>query len=75
VGAIAGAGLVAALTPAKYKFGMGDGGPGCFDRLAASQDITKSQIFGWEVSRTARVGQGVNLRQVLLLGCVFGSAS
>jgi hypothetical protein len=48
VGAIAGAGLVAALTPKTIFAGMGDGGPGCFDRLAASGDITKAQVFGCE---------------------------
>jgi hypothetical protein len=50
LGAIAGAGLVVALTPANVYAGMGDGGPGCFDGKAASSEITKAQVFGWEVS-------------------------
>lgn len=49
---MAGAGLVAALTPKNVYVGMGDGAPGCFDGKAASTDITKSQVFGWEVGQT-----------------------
>jgi hypothetical protein len=50
LGAMAGAGLVVALTPATVYAGMGDGAPGCFDGKAASSEITKAQVFGWEVS-------------------------
>jgi hypothetical protein len=52
VGAIFGSLLVNALTPFTTIFiGMGDGGPGCFDSKSISHDITKAQLFGWEVSR------------------------
>jgi hypothetical protein len=51
VGAICGSLLVNALTPFTTIFiGMGDGGPGCFDSKSFSPDITKAQLFGWEVS-------------------------
>jgi hypothetical protein len=51
LGAISGAALVAALTPADVYVSMGDGGPGCFDvKGAVNSNITKSQVFGWEVS-------------------------
>lgn len=54
---MAGAGLVAALTPPTVYVGMGDGGPGCFDGKTASSDITKAQVFGWEVSAQLIHGQ------------------
>jgi hypothetical protein len=51
LGAISGAALVAALTPSDVYVGMGDGAPGCFDvKGAVNGNITKSQVFGWEVS-------------------------
>lgn len=51
VGAIFGALLTAALLPGKYV-GMGDGGPGCFDNTVIPPELTKSQLFGWEVVMT-----------------------
>jgi len=51
LGAMCGSALVAALTPSDIYVGMGDGAPGCFDAKTASSEITKSQVFGWEVSR------------------------
>jgi len=50
VGAICGSLLVNSLTPYDTIYvGMGDGGPGCFDQKSINHDISKSQIFGWEV--------------------------
>lgn len=50
LGAMCASALVAALTPSDVYVGMGDGAPGCFDAKTASSEITKSQVFGWEVS-------------------------
>lgn len=51
VGAICGSLLVNALTPYDTIYvGMGDGGPGCFDQQSINHSISKSQLFGWEVS-------------------------
>lgn len=53
VGAICGSLLVNSLTPYDTIYvGMGDGGPGCFDQKSINHDISKSQIFGWEVVMT-----------------------
>jgi glycerol uptake facilitator-like aquaporin len=53
VGAICGSLLVNALTPFDKIFvGMGDGGPGCFDSTSMSHEISKRQLFGWEVIMT-----------------------
>jgi len=51
IGAIFGSLLAAGLLPGKYV-GMGNGGPGCFDDTTISPDITRSQLFGWEVMMT-----------------------
>lgn len=52
LGAIFGALVTAALVPGA-SVGMGDGGPGCFDRSGAvSPEITNGQLFGWEVVMT-----------------------
>lgn len=48
-GSIFGSLMAAALLPGKYV-GMGNGGPGCFDETTTHPDITRSQLFGWEVS-------------------------
>ena len=51
MGAIFGSLLVNALTPFDtVNIGMGDGGPGCFDDTSIDHKISKSQVFGWEVS-------------------------
>jgi glycerol uptake facilitator-like aquaporin len=50
-GAIFGSLLASALLPGK-KIGMGDGGPGCFDKSTISPDISLGQLFGWEVVMT-----------------------
>jgi glycerol uptake facilitator-like aquaporin len=51
IGAIFGSLLAAGLLPGK-SIGMGNGGPGCFDDTTISPDITRSQLFGWEVMMT-----------------------
>lgn len=68
LGAMAGAGLVAALTPNTVRLGMGDGAPGCFDGKTASQDISKAQVFGWEV----RDGHSGRVICVILLRASWG---
>lgn len=50
-GAVFGALLTAGLVPGAYV-GMGDGGPGCFDRTVMGPGLTRSQLFGWEVVMT-----------------------
>jgi hypothetical protein len=50
-GAIFGALFSAGLVPGA-AVGMGDGGPGCFDRTGMSQKLTNAQIFGWEALMT-----------------------
>jgi hypothetical protein len=55
LGAMSGAALVNALTPPSVFAGMGDGAPGCFDAKSVNPDITKAQVFGWEVSTAAGI--------------------
>lgn len=52
VGAVCGSLVTAGLVPGTLV-GMGDGGPGCFDRTGAlNPHITNAQLFGWEVVMT-----------------------
>eukprot|EP00775_Hariotina_reticulata_P007751 gene7751-7950_t len=51
LGAIFGSLLAAALLPGKHV-GMGNGGPGCFDETTIHADLTRDQLFGWEVVMT-----------------------
>ena len=51
IGAICGSLLAAGLLPG-VTVGMGNGGPGCFDDTTISPDITRAQLFGWEVMMT-----------------------
>ena len=46
-GAIIGSLVVAGLVPGA-ELGMGDGGPGCFDRTVIHNGLSDGQIFGWE---------------------------
>ena len=50
-GAVLGALATAFLVPGN-SVGMGDGGPGCFDRTTISPDVTNAQIFWWECVMT-----------------------
>eukprot|EP00878_Enallax_costatus_P028490 GHUV01030776.1.p1 GENE.GHUV01030776.1~~GHUV01030776.1.p1 ORF type:complete len:119 (-),score=14.41 GHUV01030776.1:647-1003(-) len=50
-GSILGSLLAAALVPDTH-IGMGNGAPGCFDPTTIHPDITKAQLFGWEVIMT-----------------------
>lgn len=50
-GSIFGSLLASGLLPGK-SIGMGNGGPGCFDDTTISPDITRGQLFGWEVVMT-----------------------
>eukprot|EP00775_Hariotina_reticulata_P002360 gene2360-2666_t len=50
-GSIFGSLMAAALLPGKYVR-MGNGGPGCFDETTTHPDLTRSQLFGWEVVMT-----------------------
>jgi len=51
VGAIFGSLLASGLLPGKY-IGMGNGGPGCFDTTTINPELTRGQLFGWEVVMT-----------------------
>ena len=52
VGAMFGSLVTVGLVPGT-SIGMGDGGPGCFDRAGAvHKSLSNSQIFGWEVVMT-----------------------
>mmetsp|Transcript_38286 Transcript_38286/g.123159 ORF Transcript_38286/g.123159 Transcript_38286/m.123159 type:complete len:341 (-) Transcript_38286:229-1251(-) len=50
-GAILGAYVTSTLVPGA-SVGMGDGGPGCFDRTVVGDGITDGNIFGWELVMT-----------------------
>lgn len=50
-GSIFGSLLASGLLPNK-PISMGNGGPGCFDTTTISQEITRGQLFGWEVVMT-----------------------
>lgn len=74
LGAMSGAALLASLTPSKIKFGMGDGAPGCFDTTNVVADISRGQLFGWEVRACTTseavllgrpIGQQIKIRAIV----------
>lgn len=44
---------------------QGDGGPGCFDDTSINKDISKAQVFGWEVREELAHSNVIDSRQLL----------
>jgi len=51
LGAMLGALVTSALVPGA-SLDMGDGAPGCFDQEVVHAELTKGQLFGWEMVMT-----------------------